>query len=294
MTKTPSFFADLHLHTYWSYDGEATVEQVFAAARSHKFSVIAITEHHCIDSIPAATQVARTCEDIRYIRSAEMSVTTSIGSVDLLCYGFPEIIPAALQTVFDEYHAWQRARAQATVSGMQKLGHEYSTADLEDLLRTYRPSQILARQGTTHVNNQLQCDYFIKRGFIQNETEYASLMSMIRKSNPMPYPEVRHVVDAIKNAGVQIAIAHPIHYFNVDDERRMDLLREECRLDGIECIHSWIKPELTSVYRAYCLKHKLFSTGGSDSHTTEHHQRLMGKYGTPKEWWDELDQRLPK
>jgi 3',5'-nucleoside bisphosphate phosphatase len=294
MSHQPPFIADLHLHTCWSYDAEASVEQVFNAARRNKFKAIAITEHHCIDSIPAATAVARSFEDIRYIRAAEMTVTTAFGSVDLLCYGFPEKLPPAVQKVFAEYHEWQRRRANSVIQGIQQLGHKYSEQDHEALLRTYRPPETLAVQGRTHIQNQRQRAYFIERGFIKNEEEYGPLMAAAEKLVPAPHPQARYVADALKSVGVLISIAHPAGYFKGADEKRMDALREECRLDGIECMHWRTKPELTPLHRAYCVKHKMFSNGGSDSHTTDDHQKLMGKYGTPEEWWREVEERLPK
>ena len=49
----------------------------------------------------------------------------------------------------------------------------------------------------------------------------------------------------------------------------MDALRQECQLDGIECAHRMVPPELTVFYREYCKKYNLISTGGSDCHNPE-------------------------
>ena len=64
-------------------------------------------------------------------------------------------------------------------------------------------------------------------------------------------------------------IAHPAGYFRQTDRRRMDALREECGLDGIECAHRSVPPELTAIYRQYCREHGLLSTAGSDCHEPE-------------------------
>ena len=102
------------------------------------------------------------------IPAAELTVTTSIGAVDMLCYGFPLDIPASLRQVLDAYHTWQREFGAAICKGMQALGHDYSDAHRVELLASYRPPRTLEAQGDTHVSNKVQRDYFVERGFIDS------------------------------------------------------------------------------------------------------------------------------
>ena len=118
-----------------------------------------------------------------------------------------------------------------------------------------------------------------------------------------PYPAVKRVVQAVKEAGGLVVIAHPTNYFLRDDVSRMDVLRRECDLDGVECAHRIVPPELTEFYRAYCKKHGLVSTGGSDchhpedvvspplqpGHTTARH--FAGHIGAD-DWFEEFLERL--
>ena len=79
----------------------------------------------------------------------------------------------------------------------------------------------------------------------------------------------------------------------------MDALREECQLDGIECINkALIPPEYAWLYREYCLKNGLFSVAGSDCHSDEdidkvfaHHEGFNLHKGSD-EWLDEFLNRL--
>ena len=95
---------DLHLHTYWSYDATAAPERYFQQARALGMRCIAIADHHVLDSQDEVLEIAAAYPDLRAIPSAELTVTTSIGSVDLVCYGFPRQISSELQAVLDEYH----------------------------------------------------------------------------------------------------------------------------------------------------------------------------------------------
>ncbi|HTL52219.1 MAG TPA: PHP domain-containing protein [Planctomycetota bacterium] len=284
---------DLHLHTYWSYDAEAAPELHFRAARDRGVKVIAITEHHVLDSQAEVREVAVRYPEVRCIAAAELTVTTSIGAVDLLCYGFPATISPALQKVLEAYHAWQRNYGAALSSAVRTMGYPYSDADRLALLRTYRPEKAIAVQGNTHVQNSRHDQYFIARGFVKDAKQVKQFRRRIQEVGNLPaYPSVREVVPAVKAAGALVVIAHPHGYFNFGDEARMDQLRVECQLDGIECAHLAVPMEFTPVYRAYCVKHGLVSTGGSDSHTQEDIDRTFGRHGGDAGWLEEFLGRL--
>ncbi len=284
---------DLHLHSHWSYDAEANINVLFRGAYERGIRCIAITEHHVLDSMTEARKVAADFPDIRYVPSAELTVTTSIGSVDMLCYGFPDAIDDELQPVLDEYHQWQRDYGNAVCRGMQATGYDYTDEHRMELLESYRPAHVIQIQGYTHVKNGIQRTYFLERGFIDSEGDYSKLLSTVRaKISLPPYPRVERVIPTVKEVGALVVIAHPSGYFKGLDTNRMDALRDECQLDGIECAHPSLQQEMTAFYRNYCLKHKLISTGGSDCHSDNDIQRLMGKHGGPAEWLDEFEERL--
>ena len=229
---------DLHLHTYWSYDALAQPESHFNRARELDVECFAITDHHVLDSLPEVLEIAQGYPEIRVVPSAELTMTTSIGSVDLLCYGFPADLPAAMVQVLEAYHDWQRDFGSAISAGLQALGLDFSNADRLELLKSYRPSKTIELQGNTHVKGGVIQQYCVDRGFIDRVGDYADLMSRAGAATRFPpYPHVKDAMPAVKEAGALVAIAHPFGYFREDDVERMDALRVECSLDGIECAH---------------------------------------------------------
>ena len=292
--STPRASYDLHLHTCWSYDASATPEEQFAAAAAAGVRRIAITDHHVIDGLAEAAEVAERYPEVALVRGAELTVTASIGSVDMVCLGFTPAAIEALAPVWEAYHEWQREFGRALCAGVRALGYDYTDAQREELLASYRPSRVLAVQGATHVGNKYQRAWFIERGFIASDEEYAPLLSAAaeRVSRP-PYPAAEFVLPAVKREGALVSIAHPPRYFERDNRARMDLLREELGLDGVECAHPTVPAELTAVYRAWCEEHALISTGGSDLHRENHDLRGVGGHIGPDEWWDEIEARLP-
>lgn len=293
---------DLHLHTYWSYDATTHAENYFKRARELGVRCLAIADHHVLDSLEEVLEIAQKYPEIQTIPSAELTVTTYIGSVDLLCYGLPVKPPKELKKVLGKYHAWQRAAGDARSRGLQALGHDFTDAHRLALLKSYRPAKAIELQGNTHVKNGILRRYFVDRGFIDSEDDYSELMSQAQKAFKFPpYPHVDDVVPVVKQTGALLTIAHPYGYFKRYDVARMDALREECRLDGIECINKkLIPPEYTQLYREYCIKNGLFSVAGSDCHADEdiphifaHHTGFPAFEGSDK-WLDEFLERLNK
>lgn len=285
---------DLHLHTWWSYDATAEVESHFAEACKLRLRCIAITEHHLMDSLPAALKTADSYPEVRAIPAAELSVNTSVGGVDLLCYGLPEATGGTpLAPVLDRYRQWQQEAGAAVSIGLCRLGFPYDDEARLRLLRTYRRDEAIARQGVTHVNNNVQRAFFVEKGWINGEEEYRKLMARVtEEASVPPYPPVEEVTHAVRASGGLVAIAHPHNYFLGVDKKRMDRLREECALDGIECAHPNVDPALTPLYRDYCIRHGLFSVAGSDSHSEEDIRARMGRHGGDPLWLDEFLERL--
>ena len=84
-------YADLHVHTIYSFDGTATVPSVLQQARQIGLDLIAITDH---DEIRGALQAEQDAPKlgIQVIPGAE--ITTAEG--DLLALNIQKLIPARL------------------------------------------------------------------------------------------------------------------------------------------------------------------------------------------------------
>lgn len=285
---------DLHLHTHWSYDATAEAEEHFRRARELGVRCLAITEHHNLDSWEDVQAVAADYPEIAVVRAAELTVTCSVGSIDLVCLGFPRALSPGVQEVLNAYHQWQRDYGSAVSRGMVALGYDYGDPPRLDLLRSYRPDKTIRVQGNTHVKNGAQRDHFLAQGWVPDVEGYGALMKRVTETVDLPpYPSAELVIPPLKEAGVLLSIAHPAGYFQRDSRDRMDQLRQELQLDGVECAHPSVPAELTPVYRAYCQEHGMVSTAGSDAHTTEDIHALFARHGGEEKWLDEILDRLP-
>jgi len=294
-TPMPRASYDLHVHTCYSYDATAPVREVFTAARQVGVRVVAITDHHIVDGLPEARQISAEFPDVTCVIGAELTVHGSIGATDMVCLGFTDASIAALGEVWDAYHEWQREYGDAICRGMQALGHDYTRTQRVELLRSYRPPITLQMQGATHVANKMQREYFIERGFIETPEQYGEVLAEAGKLVPRPnYPAAEFVLPPVKAQGVLVAIAHPTGYFQRDAPDRMALLADELLLDGVECAHPGVPPELTPVYRQWCLDRGLLSTAGTDPHWEGTVRQSLGMHLGEQSWWPEIAARLPE
>ncbi len=288
---------DLHLHSHWSYDANAPVEYYFRTAREKGIHTIALTEHHTMDSLPDVLRTAADYPDIHFIPGAELTVHCSIGAVDMVCLGLPLDTPPELENLFEEYRQWQCATGEAVSAAMLAMGRQYGAAERLKILETYRPQTVIAKQGITHVNWIVQFEEFRKYGWL---TDIAEFKKELPNYLDLPrYPAAERVIPAVKKYGGLVFIAHPLNYFQRSNRTRMDQLREELDFDGIECAHTMIPPELTALYRQYCLEHRLLSSAGSDCHSDPPHYHLNvalecfpGRHCGSPEWLREIRDRL--
>jgi len=284
---------DLHLHTYWSYDASAEPTSYFRAAEQLGMRCIAITEHHVLDGWEDTIAAARRYPSVKWLMGAELTVNTTFGSVDLLCYRLPRNRPAPLKEVLGEYHEWQQACGTAISRGMEALGFRYGDTQRRTLLKDYRPAKTIRAQGYTHVRNGAQRSHFLHKRFIATAEEYKEVLSQAGQEEPRPtYPEASRVVPVLKQVGALIAMAHPHGHCPNAGSAKLDALREECGLDGFECAHKSMPPELSPRFREYCVQQGLFSVAGSDCHLDHETRTLLGRHGGREEWLDEFLERL--
>ena len=172
--------------------------------------------------------------------------------------------PPALRELLRRYREWRIETGRAVVRGLRELGCEIDEDGFMDLARTYRPDDVVDRQGLTQLRGEVLRRYLLETGRI-----------------------------VVKGLGGVVSIAHPHGHFRQGDRTRMDALREEIGFDGIECAHPKVPGEFTPFYRAYCVEHGLVSTGGSDSHSEADIEAGFAAHLGADEWMEELLERLP-
>lgn len=286
---------DLHLHTHWSYDAMALVEDYFKLAREKKLRAFSITDHHTMDAYGDVAECIRKYPDVPFIPGAELTVHSPAGTFDMVCLGMPMEETPELAEVFETYRQWQRDYGASISNNLVRLGFDFDHQERLDVLKSYRPKHIIEKQGNTHVRAGTLLQAVIDRGFVKDAEGWKQLRAKF--VDTPHYPEYDYVLPRVRRAGGLIFIAHPYGYFRRFDTARIDELRELLGFDGIECGHPDVPQEAADFYREYCVKHRLLSTGGSDCHqisTTEPGHFAFACHSGKPEWLDEILERLSK
>ncbi len=288
---------DLHLHSCWSYDAAVRPEEYFQMAREHHLRAFAITDHHNFCVIPEMVKLAPKYPDVHWIPGAELTSHTPFGNMDFVCLGLPLVPTPAMAQLQAELFEYQHKIALAFQTTAEALGGTYTAEERKKLLLSYRPEEVVEFFGDTHVRNELQMSYLIKKGVMKDMDEWNRKWRELRCC-PDP-PDADRVSRIVHEAGGIILIAHPSGYFCGMNEKRMDAIREFADLDGIECAHPSTPPENGTFYRKYCEKHHLLSSAGTDLHfypgrelpeVPEYH--TFAEHVGRDRWLDELLERV--
>lgn len=250
---SPDDFVDLHMHTTAS-DGRWTPETLIDYLNEHDFRVIALADHDTMDSVPE--MIARgAAAGIHVIPGVEMTTRWEERHVHCLVYGI-ELGTSACSTFEALMNRQQdnlRATAERMVSLLERHGRHLPSLDDVAAGRPLWPHLVFRAMIQDGHGNSLFTAHNIIRGLGE-----PALVDV-------PLDET---VAAAHQAGAVTIIAHP----GRDDgwgflyEDRLDNMRREIPIDGIEAHYRTYTTADTERYRIYAEEHGLLVSSGSDSH----------------------------
>ncbi len=290
MIKQQSYY-DLHLHSEWSWDGQLEIEEYLQYAKKTRIRCIAIADHDTWDCRQEIIKISPRYPDVLCLPAAELYVIAeSLGNqwIHLLCYGFDGKPAKELQQLKTRYHDWLSTGGHALLNALQevlKLPEEKCIKIAEFC----SPKKVQKIQGITHasffnINNALkQCG-------LQTAQETVKKITDCMWENIPVIPTSVEIIPLLKKAGIKTVLAHPYKF--ADNTNLLDSLKDELQLDGMECAHTRINPEMSKSLRKYCKNNGLFSTAGSDNHSKQEITNLVGKHGGDNSWLEEFLEHL--
>lgn len=254
---------DLHTHTNCS-DGSLPPEQLVSAALGAGLDVIAITDHDTLAALSPAMEAARGTR-LRVLPGVEVSALYEGHSLHLLAYGFA--LPATgLAARLKAITMGREERARAMLERLAALGAPLSWQRLTQIGRGTMARPHIARA-------------LVEAGHARDVAD--AFERWIGTGSPAYIPSGRlpaaQAIAAIREAGGQAALAHPLLPARpLDLATALPVLRA-AGLSGIEVYHSEHDAATTARLRMLAAGEGLWWCGGSDYHgPSKPHVRLGG------------------
>lgn len=272
--STPSAgVADLHTHTLYS-DGTESPERLVELAKELGFSMLAITDHDTMESLPIAEPAAKRL-GLALVPGIEMSA--SIEGLEVHVLGF--FLDPAHHALQQHLTQQQARRVERVKQMVRQLGRIGVTISAEEVFTVAGVGTV----GRPHVAQVL-----VNHGYIATRAEAFS--KYIGANDPgfvpgSPVPPER-IIRLIRAAGGVPVLAHPIYL------KRDDLIETFMRqgLAGLEVYHSGHPPEMVKHYEKLANRLGLLTTGGSDYHGTSKEGSPIGAVTVPCALVDALRQ----
>lgn len=277
---------DLHMHSYYSDDGEYSPSELVEKCRICGIKVMSITDHNCVRGQDEGRAAALTA-GITYIPGIEIDCVYKEKNLHVLGYGINHKSKDFTE-IENNIEVQSVAASRKMVRVTQEMGFDVTELDMQEaakdnywkerwipemfaevllkkpeyadhpMLLPYRPGG--ERSDNPYVN--FYWDYYSqgKAGYVK-----------------MEYPDLEKAVDIIHRNGGCAVLAHP----GVNLKEREGLLEPiiATGIDGIEAFSSYHLREQCQLYYDAALRHRLFVTCGSDYHGKTKPAIFHGKHG---------------
>jgi hypothetical protein len=254
------FFVDLHMHSYWSFDGFSSPQQLLDRASTLQLSLVAITEHDNVDSWEKIRVLRHRYPTIQVVPGIEISAKWTHGVTGVLGIGLEPNDPRLrtfLSGVGQEdlafLNRWYQAAHDLGLRDFRKIVDKWireTFPDFPERLDRYVPEWILTRLLWTS-------------GLVSSHDVAKKVNALIvANAKPPPLPGVTEVVEVIHHAG-GIAIAeHPPKSMSLESFRQL-MARG---LDGVELFHRDVDPSFRREALAASEQTGWLISAGSDHH----------------------------
>lgn len=264
---------DLHMHSWYSEDGEYLPEELVEKCDEKGICVLSITDHNCVKANAAAAQAAKK-KNILYIPGVEIDCYYSGINLHVLGYGI-DFWSDDFQKLCDSIEEQSFWTSLEMLEQTQVLGFHITEQDMWELSKNrYRKGTwtgemfaevLLAKP--EYLLHPLLKPY--RPGGQRSDNPYSNFYWDFYSQGkpcyvPMKYPDVDEIADLIhRNHGIAV-LAHP----GISLKKREEVLKIiwESGLDGIEVFSSYHTPEQIRYLNNVAEENKLLVTCGSDFH----------------------------
>ena len=247
---------DLHIHSNAS-DGQFTPAETVRLAAKAGLAAMALTDHDTLAGLPEALEASRAA-GIECIPGCELSAKDpDLADRELHILGLwaPPGDPG-LENILADLRAGRDQRNHIILEKLAKLGISIDYGDVRALTS--------GSVGRPHIARIL-----VERGVVRDfHSAFAKYLGSHAKAYaPKPVLSLAAAIEALKQAGATVALAHP--YLLGDTRKPLEEIVRRCAalgLDAIEAYYTEHSPAKTREYLELARRLNLGVCGGSDFH----------------------------
>lgn len=259
-------YADLHIHSSFS-DGCLSPEEIVKEAKDKGMKYISITDH---DTISSQYITRQNIYDINIIPGVEFSSEYKGTEIHILGY-YIDVESKSLKELVEVLQQLRLARSRLII---EKLKENNIFINLDDLLD--ESNHVIGRG---NIASEL-----IKKGYVKTYKEAFNKYLMKGRSAYVEGYKIdyKKILEVIKDSKGISVLAHPGKMFRSIQIESVIKDMKGYGLKGIEVYHpAHTKEQINYLYNL-SKKHKLIITGGSDFHTMNSNNSLLGSQGLNK------------
>lgn len=264
---------DLHMHSYYSDDGEYMPADLVARCSERGITVMSITDHNCVRGVPEGEQAALAA-GIRFIPGIEIDCTFQDVNLHVLGYGI-NYRSEDFRSLEKNIDRQGRRASLQMLSATQGLGFHITEDDMAGLSENYYRKDRWTGEMFAEVllgkpeykDHPLLSPY--RPGGIRSDNPYVNFYWDFYSQGKICYAEITYpplaeTVDVIHRNGGLAVLAHP----GANLRERYELLHPilETGLDGIEVFCSYHDTLAAEYFLRKSEEYGLLTTCGSDFH----------------------------
>ena len=262
-------YIDLHMHSYYSDDGEFEPKQLIDLCLEKNIKYFSIADHNSVRGIKEAKEYC-VGKNINIIPAIELDCTFNEINLHVLGYGI-DCDKTVFYDIEDNIIKQEQFASKKRMKLVKELGIDFSDEVINSLSRNgvvngEMIAEVAMKFDKNHENPLLMPYY---ENGSRSDNPYVNFYWDYCAQGKAAYAEVNFIslqeaISIIEESGGIPILAHPGN--NIKEN--INLLEQiiSCGIKGIEVYSSYHSKEQVEFYKKFSLKHKLLLTCGSDFH----------------------------
>lgn len=262
-------YIDLHMHSYYSDDGEFEPKQLIDLCLEKNIKYFSIADHNSVRGIKEAKEYC-VGKNINIIPAIELDCTFNEINLHVLGHGI-DCDKTVFYDIEDNIIKQEQFASKKRMKLVKELGIDFSDEVINSLSRNGVVNGEMIAEAAMKFDknheNPLLMPYYENGS--RSDNPYVNFYWDYCAQGKAAYAEVNFIslqeaISIIEESGGIPILAHPGN--NIKES--INLLEQiiSCGIKGIEVYSSYHSKEQVEFYKKFSLKHKLLLTCGSDFH----------------------------